>query len=190
MACAEAIETWGPSTRINSEPAVARCNLDGEGLQRVVVTPVRVVLPKNASPVTVTCSAEGYYSSAHQLITTISSNLLLGSTIGIAVDIMSGAAEQYPSRIMIHLEPKSFSSAARRDQWFARFRTSLEGKWNGIVENLRIACEEDLESSVSCREEHAQAMTDREVALTRLDRRRDQAVIGTKTQARNTSHNP
>ncbi len=187
-ACAEIVDTWGPSTRIQTEPAVARCNFDGTGLQRVVVTPIRVVLPKAASPVTISCSAQGYHSSKHVLVTTIdnsvAANLLFGSSIGMAVDIMSGAAEQYPSRILIHLEPQTFPNIATRDKWFGRFRHALEGKWNGIVENLRITCEDELETPLTCRGALAQARTDRGVALKTLDRRRARAEIRAESQAR------
>ena len=193
-ACANAIDTWGPSTRIQTEPLVARCTLEGTGLQRVVVTPVRVVMPKDASPVTITCAAQGYRSEAHRLITTIdnsvASNLLFGSSIGMAVDIMSGAAEQYPSRILIHLEPQTFPNIAARDAWFGRFRDSLAGKWNGIVNNLRISCEEDLDGPMTCRDELAQARADRGVALEALDRRRDRAVIRAESQARTQARQP
>lgn len=194
MGCASAIDAWGPSTRIQTEPSVARCTLEGTGLQRVVVTPVRVVMPKDASPVTITCAAQGYRSEAHRLITTIdnsvAANLLMGSSIGMAIDIMSGAAEQYPSRILIHLEPQNFPDIAARDQWFGRFRQALAGKWNGIVENLRISCEEDLDDPMDCREELAQARIDRGVAFEALDRRRARAEIRTESQARTQARQP
>ena len=144
--------------------------------------------------VTITCAAQGYRSEAHRLITTIdnsvASNLLFGSSIGMAVDIMSGAAEQYPSRILIHLEPQTFPNIAARDAWFGRFRDSLAGKWNGIVNNLRISCEEDLDGPMTCRDELAQARADRGVALEALDRRRDRAVIRAESQARTQARQP
>lgn len=193
-ACASVIDAWGPSTRIQTDPSVARCTLEGTGLQRVVVTPVRVVMPKDASPISITCSAQGYRSSVHRLITTIdnsiAANLLFGSSIGMAVDIMSGAAEQYPSRILIHLEPRTFPNVAARDSWFGRFRHAVEGRWNGIVDNLRISCEEDLDGPVGCREELAQARADRGVALETLDRRRTRAEIRTESQARTAAKQP
>jgi hypothetical protein len=186
-ACAEVVDTWGPSTQIRTEPSVARCDLDGTGLQRVVVTPIRVVLPKAASPVTISCSAEGYRSSKHVLVTTIdgaiAANLLFGSAVGLAIDIMTGAAEQYPSRIAIHLEPRSFTDAARRDEWFGRYRRSVAGRWNRVVENLRLSCDEDTYAPTACQQELAQARTKRAVALEALDRRHADALIRTESQA-------
>ncbi len=186
-ACAEAIDTWGPSTRIQSEPEVARCTLEGKGLQREVVTPVRVVLPKAASPVTVTCTAEGYRASAHKLITridnSIASNLLLGSSIGMVVDIMSGAAEQYPSRIMINLEPEYFATAAERDKWYGQFEAALSYKWSGIVDDLWAICNQDLDSQLDCLEEVAEAEAGRDSAFLTLERRRTAALVRKDTQA-------
>lgn len=186
-ACAEVVDAWGPSTRIQTEPAVARCNLDGTGLQRVVVTPVRVVLPKAASPVTISCSSEGYHSSRHVLITTIdnsiATNLIFGSAVGLAFDIMTGAAEQYPSRIAIHLEPRSFPDEARRDEWFGRYRRSVAGKWYTIVENLRLTCEDEIAAPDACLKELAQAKKKRAVLLEALDRRHGAAVIRSESQA-------
>lgn len=186
-ACAEAIDAWGPSTRIETNPAVARCVLVGSGLHRVVTTPVRVVLPKEATPVRLTCETEGYIASAHTLKTTINEsvagNMLLGSSIGLAIDIMSGAAEQYPSRVLIELEPESFGTIGERDAWYGRFQTATETKWNTLVENLRVTCEEELETPADCQEEHGQAVTDRETALKALERRRDHARVLPKAQA-------
>lgn len=186
-ACAEVVDTWGPSTRIQTEPAVTRCNLDGTGLQRVVVTPVRVVLPKAASPITISCSAEGYYSSKHVLITTIdnsiATNLIFGSVVGLAFDIMTGAADQYSSRIAIHLEPRSFPDAVRRDEWFGRYRRSVAGKWYRIVEDLRLSCDDETSSLEACQKELAQAKTTRAVLLEALDRRHAGAVIRSESQA-------
>ena len=186
-ACAEVIDTWGPSTRIQTNPAVARCNLDGTDLQRVVVTPVRVVMPKAASPVTISCSAEGYRSSKHVLITnianSIATNLIFGSAAGLAIDIMTGAAEQYPSRIAIHLEPRSFPDEARRDAWYGRFRSSVTAKWYRIVENLRLTCDDENYDFEACEKELAQAKTNRTVALAALDRRHAAAFIRSESQA-------
>lgn len=194
--CADIIEAQGPSTRIYSEPKVARCILTGAGqeagqeagFERLVHTPIRVVLPKSASPVTVTCDAPGYRSSTHRLVTdvnqSIAANLMFGTAIGLAVDIMSGAAEQYPSRILIHLEPLSFASAVSRDEWFGRFNRSVAGKWNGIIDRLRISCEEDLESPEDCREELKRTRMDRARDLRALERRRAEAPVHTESQAR------
>ncbi len=189
--CADIIEAQGPATRIYSEPEMARCILkgtgQGAGFERLVHTPIRVVLPKSASPVTVTCTAPGYRSSTHRLVTdvnqSIATNLMFGTAIGIAVDIMSGAAEQYPSRIVVHLEPVSFTSVASRDEWFDRFNRSVAGKWNGIIDNLRISCEENLESPEACREELAQSRMDRARDLRALERRRAEAPVHTEFQA-------
>ncbi len=186
--CADIIEAQGPATRIYSEPKVARCTLKGAGFERLVHTPIRVVMPKSASPVTITCAAPGYRGSTHRLATdvnqSIATNLMFGTAIGIAIDIMSGAAEQYPSRILVHLEPLSFASAASRDEWFDRFNRSVEGKWNGIIDRLRISCEENLESPEACHEELARNREDRTRDLRSLERRRAEAPVHTDSQAR------
>jgi len=186
-ACAEAIDSWGPSTRIEANPRVARCTLEGKGLQREVVTPVRVVLPKEASPVTVTCAAEGYRTSVHRMTTridnSIASNLLFGSSIGMIVDIMSGAAEQYPSRITVNLEPRYFASAEARDEWYGKFRASLDFKWSGIIDDLWATCNQDLEAQLGCTEELARREAERDHEFKVLEDRRAAAEIRTGVQA-------
>lgn len=190
-ACAEVIDAWGPSTRIQANPEVARCTLEGEGLQREVVTPVRVVLPKAASPVMVTCSAEGYRSSTHRLITridnSIATNLLFGSSVGVLIDIMSGAAEQYPSRILINLEPAYFANAGARDTWFGRYRISLNSKWRNIVDEMWAICNQDMDTQFGCMEEVANAEAERDREFQALERRRAAAEIRTEAQARTSS---
>lgn len=44
-------------------------------------------------------------------------NILLGGGIGIIVDSVSGAAQQYPDQILIWMDPEKFNTDLERDAW-------------------------------------------------------------------------
>ncbi|PCK00620.1 MAG: hypothetical protein COA45_02265 [Zetaproteobacteria bacterium] len=103
----------------------AKCILkDSKGAQWVInATPMTVEVRKGDGPMTVSCSKDGF-SDAEVIVEEglagmTFGNVLLGGGIGIVVDAVSGAAQEYPDDVSVWLEPKQFSSKASADEWLA-----------------------------------------------------------------------
>lgn len=175
-------------TWIFSEPAFVRCQLSGQGYNQVVDTPDEIILPKAAAPIRIACQANGYRDANHTLDTAtdpmIAANLVFGSSIGVLIDLITGAAEKFPERVTIHLEPKAFPSAQARDEWYGRYRRSVEKLWNGIIGNLEIVCADDMETPMDCLDELKQAKDGGARDLGRLEQRRLYARIRAENRAR------
>lgn len=94
-ACASIVSDNDTTTHLQTEPEVARCELRGKNLDRVVHTPHSVNLPASAAPITVARKADGYRTATAELDTStdgwIFGNVLFGGVVGTAVDAVRGA---------------------------------------------------------------------------------------------------
>ncbi len=185
-ACASIMGDDG--TWISSEPAFVRCQLSGQGYDRVVDTPDEIILPKAAAPIRIACKANGYRDANHTLDTAtdpmIAANLVFGTSIGVLIDLINGAAEKFPERVTIHMEPKAFASGDARDEWYERYRRSVEKRWNRIIGNLEIVCAENMETPLDCLDELKQAKDGGTRDLGLLEQRRLYARIRAENRAR------
>lgn len=86
-------------------------------------TPETREITKGDGPLTVTCSKSGYKTTSIDVAEGFAGatlgNVILGGGVGLIVDAASGAAQEYPDKVTIWMEPNSFSSAAAKDAWFA-----------------------------------------------------------------------
>lgn len=104
----------------------AKCDLvDSKGTRWTISdTPGTREITKGDGPLTVTCSKSGYKTAsvdvAEYFAGATLGNILIGGGIGLIVDAASGAAQEYPDEVTLWLEPKTFSSAAAKDAWFAK----------------------------------------------------------------------
>jgi hypothetical protein len=175
-------------TWISSEPAFVRCQLSGQGYDQVVDTPDEIILPKAAAPIRIACKANGYRDANHTLDTAIDpmivANLVFGSSIGVLIDVINGAAEKFPERVTIHMEPKAFASAHARDQWYGSYRESVEKRWNQVIGNLEFVCPDEVETPLDCLDELKQAKAGEARELRLLEQRRLYARIRAENRAR------
>lgn len=101
----------------------AKCELTDKkgGKWYVMETPGTVQVRKGDGPMTVICRKDGYHTTtrvvAEDLHGATLGNIILGGGIGIFVDAMSGAAQQYPDQIVVWMEPISWESEAQRTEW-------------------------------------------------------------------------
>ena len=125
-ACSGALGGGPSTTQIVTEPAGSLCTLTGKGYAIRLTAPQKTKLPKNAAPIKLSCAAVGHKTFVTFLKPTFNDkvlhNFLLGSSMGMAVDMMNGNHEKYPRRVVLHLEPTSFANIAARDFWYARYR--------------------------------------------------------------------
>ena len=112
-ACASIVSDNDTMTDIQTEPEVARRELSGQDLKRVIHTPHGIELPSSATPVTVIYEAKGYRKTTAKLDTSmdgwIFGNILIGGVVGIIIDAVRGAGQRYPKGITLILEPKRFA---------------------------------------------------------------------------------
>ncbi len=145
--CASIVSDNETNVYVATEPEAARCELDGDDFTRVINTPGSLIIPSDAAPVTVACSAEGYRTTTGELDTSADGWMvgniifgILGGGIGLIVDATRGAGMKYPPSITIVLEPESFASTAARDEWYDNRRRILDGKWGAAIEEADTNC--------------------------------------------------
>ena len=143
-ACASIVSDNDTMTDIQTEPEVARRELSGQDLKRVIHTPHGIELPSSAAPVTVICEAKGYRKTTVKLDTStdgwIFGNILFGGVVGIALDAPRGAGQRYPKGITLVLEPKRFATVEARDKWFDRRKAAMDEEGNKVLEAIKKDC--------------------------------------------------
>ncbi len=179
-ACSGALGGGPSTTLIVTEPAKANCILSGKGYSAQVTTPVKLKLPKSASPIKLSCSVSGHRTFVTILKPTFNDkvlhNFLLGSSMGVAVELMNGNHEKFPRRVVLHLEPSSFANVAARDFWFARYRQYIEFKWRRILDDIQSECSDSSGENGNCQDAVRKVRSERENELRRLEQRRLRAA--------------
>ncbi len=73
-------------------------------------TPTATTVHKGDGPIVLTCEKKGFKKTTHTFDENMTSatlgNVILGGGIGIFVDIASGAAQEYPSKVSVIMEPR------------------------------------------------------------------------------------
>lgn len=185
--CAGGFSSDLVETRIFTENTRAQCTLTGTGYSHVLQTPGRVVLPKEAAPITLSCQAPGHRT----FVTTLKplfnvkllGNLLAVSSIGMFIDMMNGHDEKYPKRVHIYMEPTAFPTARERDDWYRRYRVHIARKWDRIVGEADDVCNDDVGEQGNCQSGVQALKADRERELQLLEARRRTARIRTQSTA-------
>ncbi len=116
---------------LNAQGATCR-GTDNKGRQYVWhETPASTTVHKGDGPMTLVCQKEGFKKATMQFDEEVTNatfgNILLGGGIGLVVDIASGAAQEYPSRIQLVMEPvESAEEAVKND--YKKWKTELDAK--------------------------------------------------------------
>ncbi len=178
-ACASIVSDNDTTTHLQTEPEVARCELRGKDLDRVVHTPHSVNLPASAAPITVACKADGYRTATAELDTSmdgwIFGNILLGGVVGIAVDLVRGAGQKFPPQLTVILEPEQFASPAARDEWFNGRKKKIDEKWDEVVKEIKTSCADEVSG---CEGALEKAENQRAKELEQVEERRLGARVG------------
>ena len=113
----------------------AQCRgVDSKGRTYVWVdTPSTTTVHKGDGPMTLICEKDGFKKTVMEFDEGITNatygNILIGGGIGLAVDIASGAAQEYPSKVhlvMEPLEPASQSTQDEYEKWKTKLKTEAE----------------------------------------------------------------
>ena len=101
----------------------ASCSgIDKRGKQyHWVNTPSATTVHKGDGPMVLTCEKNGFKKTTHSfdetLVGATLGNIILGGGIGILVDAVSGAAQEYPSKVSVIMEPEDSAPDAIKKQY-------------------------------------------------------------------------
>lgn len=119
--------TSGTSQSVNvvteKEVKEAKCELTDKkgGTWFIPSTPGSASVRKGDGPLSIICQKGGYKTANlmvdETLVPATFGNILIGGGVGILVDSMSGAAQQYPEQIIVWMEPENFNTDIEKDVW-------------------------------------------------------------------------
>lgn len=123
--CATITSGTSQSVNVVTEKNVseAKCELIDKkgGKWFIPSTPGSASVKKGDGPLSIICKKDGYITAElmvdETLVPATFGNILLGGGIGIIVDSVSGAAQQYPDQVLVWMEPEKFSTDLERDAW-------------------------------------------------------------------------
>lgn len=109
--CATIMHGSSQSLAVFTEPAGASCKLERDGIMigSIAPTPGTVRIDKSKNDILVTCTREGFETTAIRHVSEFGgatiANALVGGLIGVAVDAASGANFPYPPEARLILQP-------------------------------------------------------------------------------------
>ena len=103
------------------EKAVCTLKDSKSGSWHLSSTPGTAIVTKGNGPMNIVCEKSGYKLGQVQIDDEFSGatlgNVILGGGVGILVDAASGAAQKYPDKITVWMQPNSWKSAQERQEW-------------------------------------------------------------------------
>jgi hypothetical protein len=101
----------------------ANCQLTDskKGSWYLASTPGSATVSKGDGPLNVTCKKNSYKTTTASVDEEVAGatlgNVILGGGVGIFVDAASGAAQKYPDKVTVWMEPTNWASANKRQEW-------------------------------------------------------------------------
>lgn len=121
-ACATIVSDNKSFVQIESQPSEIVCLLEGENYKQEVITPANIIIPAKASPVLISCTKDGYFLTAQEIIAKMNGatfgNILFGGVIGVAVDAVTKSGYKYPKTVELYLYKKHFKSQEEKDVYY------------------------------------------------------------------------
>lgn len=119
----------------------ASCTLvDSKGNRSFIPrTPGTTYITRGNAPLIITCTKPGYKSTTLEIDEEVAGatfgNIILGGGIGIIFDASSGAAQRYPDKIVIWMEPEEWLDENSRLQWEEERRAFIEESKSAVRDN-------------------------------------------------------
>lgn len=125
--CASIVSGTSQSLFIDT-PGVegAKCHLADSkaGSWVLEATPGSVTVAKGNGPMNITCKKEGYKSAVatvdEHIAGAVLGNVILGGGIGVFVDAATGAAQKYPDKATVWMEPVEWTSESAHNEWLEK----------------------------------------------------------------------
>ena len=127
----------------------ASCTLmDSKGNRAFIPrTPGTAYITRGNAPLIITCSKPGYRIATLKVDEDIAGstmgNVILGGGIGIIFDASSGAAQRYPDKVVIWLEPEEWPDETSRLQWEKEKRDYIQQSISAEPVNNKIYKSDD-----------------------------------------------
>jgi hypothetical protein len=87
-------------------------------------------MTRGNAPLIITCTKPGYKSTTLEIDEMVAGatmgNIILGGGIGIIFDASSGAAQRYPDKVVIWMEPEEWSDEYSKIQWEEERRAYIQ----------------------------------------------------------------
>jgi hypothetical protein len=121
-ACASLLDGWSQNVVVKTKSgtrdvAGALCTLSNNKGTWYVTSPGSVTVHRAADDLNVRCEYPGYVANAGSAPSTSSDlvygNLIVGGILGAAIDVGDGSAYDYPSPIIVNLQPAAGSLVER-----------------------------------------------------------------------------
>ena len=157
--CASIVKGTSQSVTVNTDPVGATCWLSRDGKQIAAVnpTPGTVTVGKASGTISVDCKKVAYQDAAGVLASSFQAmtfgNIIFGGIVGVAVDAASGAMNEYPPMVTITMIPEEFASAADRDTFFDKMKTTFLQEADEVRQRIRKECGNDCEAQLKAAEE-------------------------------------
>jgi len=120
----------------------ASCKLTDskQGTWDLSSSPGSVLVRKGDGPMNIVCNKEGYKQAVVQIDEDLQGatlgNIIVGGGVGFLVDAMSGAAQKYPEKVTVWMEPVSFTSEAKKVAWL-QAKSDFEREQKEAAEKLK-----------------------------------------------------
>ena len=129
----------------------ASCTLvDSKGNRSFIPrTPGTTYITRGNAPLNITCTKPGYKSTTLEIGEEVAGatmgNIILGGGIGIIFDASSGAAQRYPDKVVIWMEPDEWSDENAKLQWEEERRAFIEESISAKRDNVFSGGEDEFE---------------------------------------------
>ena len=129
----------------------ASCTLmDSKGNRSYIPrTPGSTYMTRGNAPLVITCTKPGYKSTTLEIGEDVAGatmgNIILGGGIGIIFDASSGAAQRYPDKVVIWMEPEEWPDENSKLQWEEERRAYIQESISAARDNKYSGGEDDQE---------------------------------------------
>ena len=110
--CATITQGASQTVLFDTNPSGAVCSITREGnmLYDGVTTPESLHIEKDKDDLVITCEKEGYEKTVVHANSNFegwtAGNILFGGIVGLGIDAATGAANEYPSQVVVNLKKK------------------------------------------------------------------------------------
>jgi hypothetical protein len=129
----------------------ASCTLmDSKGNRSFIPrTPGTTYMTRGNAPLVITCTKPGYKSTTLEIDESVAGatmgNIILGGGIGIIFDASSGAAQRYPDKVVIWMEPVEWPDENSKLQWEKERRLYIEESISAARDSTLSDSEDEFE---------------------------------------------
>lgn len=147
--CATIISDNKSFVQIESKPSETVCLLTGDNFKQTITTPANIIIPAKASPVLISCTKDGYFLTAQEIIATmdgsIFGNILFGGVIGVVVDVVNKSGYKYQKKVELYLYKKNFKSQEEKETYYQQELEKIHAETKANKDKLKKKMSDDAQ---------------------------------------------